>query len=339
MLNGLDLFSGIGGISIALSQWVRTVAYCENEPYAQAVILSRIASGELDNAPIWDDVTTLSGLRHLPANIDIVYGGFPCQDISVAGAGVGLGGERSGLYFEVERLVREIAPTFVFLENVPAIRTRGLERVVKGLSSLGYDCRWTTLSASQVGAPHKRERWFLLARRADAKSLSEREQADQTYAKSVGGEARHESFNVGESVPNSLSIKLRDEQGRSGWTSREGLAFPRNNGETESLAHPESVGRSQGRPESEGEQGRSLAPICGPQMANAVCKGREGLRSPRRGEQEHSQPCPPAWWATEPDVGRVAHGVPARVDRIRGLGNAVVPLQARTAFEMLMGLR
>jgi len=154
-MNGLDLFSGIGGIGLALEPWVRTVAYCEREPYAQCVLLSRMQSGDIDRAPIWDDVTTLRG-DMLP-RIDIVFGGFPCQDLSVAGRGKGLAGERSGLFFEIVRLVKEIKPTFVFLENVPAIRTRGLSEVVHALTEIGYDCRWTCLSAGEVGAPHKRE--------------------------------------------------------------------------------------------------------------------------------------------------------------------------------------
>jgi DNA (cytosine-5)-methyltransferase 1 len=159
---GLDLFSGIGGIGIALEPWVRTVAYCEREPYAQGVLLSRMRSGDIDRAPIWDDVTTLRA-EMLP-KIDIIFGGFPCQDLSVANTNAkGLAGERSGLFFEIVRLARECRPTFIFLENVPAIRTRGGETVVKELAKIGYDCRWTTLSASAVGAPHKRDRWFLLA--------------------------------------------------------------------------------------------------------------------------------------------------------------------------------
>lgn len=160
-MNGLDLFSGIGGIGLALEPWVRTVAYCEQDRYAQSVLLSRMQSGEIDRAPIWDDVTTLRS--ELLPRIDIIYGGFPCQDLSVAGRGKGLAGERSGLFFEIVRLVQEIKPSFVFLENVPAIRTRGLSEVVHALTEIGYDCRWTCLSAADVGAPHKRERWFLLA--------------------------------------------------------------------------------------------------------------------------------------------------------------------------------
>src|SRR3954464_11360982 len=106
MLNGLDLFSGIGGISLALSEWVRTVAYCDRDRFAQSVLLQRIYEGRLDCAPIWDDVQTLRG-EMLPP-IDIITGGFPCQDISCAGNGVGLGGSRSGLFFEIMRLAEEI---------------------------------------------------------------------------------------------------------------------------------------------------------------------------------------------------------------------------------------
>lgn len=160
-MNGLNLFSGIGGIGLGLEPWVRTVAYCERERYAQGVLLSRMQSGEINTAPIWDDVTTLRA-DMLP-RIDIIFGGFPCQDLSVAGAGKGLDGERSGLFFEIVRLAKELRPVFLFLENVPAIRSRGLDAVLKELAALGYDCRWTVISAASIGAPHKRERWFLLA--------------------------------------------------------------------------------------------------------------------------------------------------------------------------------
>jgi len=161
-LNGLDLFSGIGGISLGLSDWVRTLAYCERDQYAQSVLLSRMSEGTIDKAPIWDDIRTL-GATQFATPIDIIFGGFPCQDLSVSGKGEGISGERSGLFFDVVRLTRELNPKFVFLENVPAIRTRGLDQVLQEFTKAGYDCRWTMLSASSVGALHKRERWFLLA--------------------------------------------------------------------------------------------------------------------------------------------------------------------------------
>lgn len=332
MLNGLDLFSGIGGLSVALSGVVRPLAYCENERYCQGVLLSRMRTGDLRTAPIWDDVRTLKG-QLLPA-VDIIYGGFPCQDISVAGNGAGLEGSRSGLFFEVVRLVREIAPTFVFLENVPAIRTRGAERVVKELASLGYDCRWTVVSAADVGAPHRRDRWFLLAAHTER-------------------------------------IKLWDEQGRLGGASGEGSAQPRHNGSAQYMADPDCApgGRSRaafagasveavcGGAEESGRCSSDVADPDGPRLeigkeqpsghelapAERSCSlghadGEGQLQQEGSFGTERGWSADASWWATEPDVGRVAHGVPARVDRLRGLGNAVVPLQARTAFETLMGL-
>ena len=167
MLNGLDLFSGIGGLTLALAPWVRPIAYCENDRYAQAVLLSRMSDGTIQRAPIWDDVRTLSG-GMVPKPIDIIYGGFPCQDISVAGHGVGLDGKRSGLVFEALRLISECRPTFAFLENVPAIRTRGAERVCKELAGRGYDCRWWTYPAAEVGAQFEGQRWFLAAAYSEA---------------------------------------------------------------------------------------------------------------------------------------------------------------------------
>ncbi len=166
MLNGLDLFSGIGGISLALREWVRPITYCEIDPYCQGVLLSRMSNNDIPCSPIWDDIKTLGG-REFFGITDIVYGGFPCQDISVAGLGKGLEGERSGLFFEIVRLCREIKPRFIFLENVPAITSRGGSEVVREIAALGYDCRWCIISAASVGALHRRERWFLLAHAID----------------------------------------------------------------------------------------------------------------------------------------------------------------------------
>lgn len=219
-MNGLDLFSGIGGISIALEPWVRTIAYCEQDRFAQSVLLSRMSEGKLHKAPIWDDVQTLTG-EMLPA-VDIIFGGFPCQDLSVAGLGKGLAGKRSGLFFEIIRLTKETRAPFVFLENVPAIRTRGLREVIRTFTEIGYDCRWTCISAASVGAPHKRERWFLLAH---ANSAKLREQQGRR-----SGESRKESIQSAVYVENgtnpdanSISKRLRqpsewDEDPKSLWT-------------------------------------------------------------------------------------------------------------------------
>jgi len=271
MLNGLDLFSGIGGLTVALSEWCRPVAYCEADKYAQALLLSRMSCGDLPRAPIWNDVQTLNGNQL--QNIDIIYGGFPCQDISVAGNGVGLEGKRSGLFYEIVRLVKETNAPWVFLENVPAIRTKGLSTVIEAFTDLGYDCRWTCVSAAEVGAPHLRKRWFLLA--------------------------------------HSNGAKLRDESGWRVWSSGKGSNEFNDDGSKESVAHTTRK----------------------PKRKQTIQKVTESVS-----RQAWTKPCVRDWWATEPDVGRVADGIRSRVDRIKGLGNAVVPAQARESFEKLMGL-
>lgn len=162
-LQGLSLFSGIGGIEKALEEWVETVHYCEINPYCTRLLKDKMISQELSKGKIWEDVRTIS-INEI-GHVNIITAGFPCQDISVAGIGKGLEGERSGLFFEIMRLAKEIKPEFLFLENVPAITTRGGLKVVKEITSLGYDCRWCVISASAVGALQRRERWFLLAKR------------------------------------------------------------------------------------------------------------------------------------------------------------------------------
>ncbi len=162
-MNGLDLFSGIGGLSVALRDWVKPVAYCEIDTYCQSILLSRISDGSLINAPIWDDIKTLSYDGRNWPGIDIIYGGFPCQDISIGGYGKGLAGERSGLFYEIVRLCGDIKPGFIFLENVPAITTRGGSEVVREITKMGYDCRWLVISAKEY-VSQKRDRWFLLAK-------------------------------------------------------------------------------------------------------------------------------------------------------------------------------
>lgn len=164
MINGLDLFSGIGGITIALEGIVMPVAYCEQDPFCQAVLLSRMSEGKIPLAPIWDDVRTLKRKNiDTRISIDFVSGGFPCQNVSVAGDGRGLDGEQSGLYRELRRIVSEFRPSYVFMENVPALTLRGLEQITMDFVSMGYDLKWTIVSAAELGAVHLRERIWILA--------------------------------------------------------------------------------------------------------------------------------------------------------------------------------
>jgi DNA (cytosine-5)-methyltransferase 1 len=163
LLNGLDLFSGIGGLSVALAEWVRPLAYCEIDPYCQGVLLNQMELQSIYRAPIWDDIRSLDGFQFPENSIDLIFGGFPCQDISIGGLGKGLDGERSCLYWEIHRLIGEIKPTFVFLENVPAICIRGGSRIIRSLTEMGYECRWCVMGATDW-VDQKRERWFLLAK-------------------------------------------------------------------------------------------------------------------------------------------------------------------------------
>lgn len=152
----LDLFSGIGGFSLGLERaGMQTVAFCEIEPFNRAVL-----SKHWPRVPCHDDVRTLKGPMY-PA--DLICGGFPCQDISSAGKRAGIEGEQSGLWREYARVISEVRPRYVIVENVAALIHRGLGRVLGDLAALGYDAEWHCIPASYVGAPHNRDRIWIVA--------------------------------------------------------------------------------------------------------------------------------------------------------------------------------
>ena len=231
-----ELFAGIGGFSLGLERaGMQCKWQVEIEPYATAVL-----------AKHWPDVRRHDDVRTFPPahthththdfSVDLICGGFPCQDISVAGKGAGLAGARSGLWHEFARVIGELRPRYVIVENVAALLARGMGTVLGDLSALGYDAEWHVVPASAVGAPHRRERvWIVAVRNAN----SQREVGD-------------------------------------------------------GISDTDSAGR---------QQQRWTEPVPAQQFA-AQCD---------------------SWWESEPDVGRVAHGIPSRVDRLRCLGNAVVP--------------
>ena len=162
-MNELALFAGAGGGILAghLLGW-RTVCAVEWDAYAASVLVARQNDGCLPPFPVWDDVQTFDG-RPWRGRVDVISGGFPCQDISTAGKGAGIDGERSGMWGHMARIICEVEPRFVLVENSPALTSRGLHRVLGDLAALGYDAEWGVLGAHHTGAPHKRDRIWIVA--------------------------------------------------------------------------------------------------------------------------------------------------------------------------------
>ena len=162
-MNELALFAGAGGGILGghLLGW-RTVCAVEWEPYAASVLVQRQNDGILPPFPIWDDVQTFDG-KPWRGIVDVVSGGFPCQDISAAGKGAGIDGERSGMWREMARIICEVRPRYAFIENSPMLTTRGLDRVLSDLASMGFDARWGVLGGDSIGINTKRDRIWILA--------------------------------------------------------------------------------------------------------------------------------------------------------------------------------
>ena len=161
----MHLFSGIGGGLLAdLVLGHEPIVAVEWEPYACRVLRQRASEGWFPKLHVWEGDVRLFDPSEYAGRVDCIHAGFPCQDISVAGKQAGVSeGTRSGLYREVLRIARIVRPRFLFLENVAAILSNGLGTVLADLVAMGYDCRWLCIRASDVGAPHHRDRWFLLA--------------------------------------------------------------------------------------------------------------------------------------------------------------------------------
>ena len=162
-LNELALFAGAGGGILGghLLGW-KTVCAVEWEQYPASVLCARQNDGLLPPFPIWDDVQTFDG-KPWRGIVDVVSGGFPCTDISAAGKGAGIDGEASGMWREMARIIHEVQPRFVFVENSPMLTSRGLGRVLGDLAQMGFDAKWGVLGAADVGANHQRNRIWIVA--------------------------------------------------------------------------------------------------------------------------------------------------------------------------------
>jgi DNA (cytosine-5)-methyltransferase 1 len=332
-----SLFSGIGGIELGLERTCgfETIWFCENDRYASAVLKKN-----------WKDVPNLGDITKVDWDAvekpDMLTGGFPCQDISVAGKGKGIeGGHRSSLWFEYAKAIGILRPRIALVENVPALAYNGLDIVLADLAEMRYDAEWFSLSASDVGAWHRRERIFIVAY---SQSRESREQEGRDRGKSViGGSEEILSSNptsdrcdCGECDRQGgyvLPIEKRkaEEDGKE-WNRRELGA-----GEVcKVISNSDNSQTSRQRGD-----GREVLPISKPEGLD-LCSSKE-ISHPKRiyesgfvHRSRERQSGRGGWWAAEPDVGRVADGVPFRVDRLRCLGNAVVPQVAQVIGEMIL---
>ena len=285
-----SLFSGIGGFELGFEATGRfkTRWQIECDAYATKVLAKHWPDVYRHN-----DVCTWPNEKTEP--VDVIIGGFPCQDISYAGKGAGLDGKRSGLFYELMRIVRVVGPQYVVLENVAALFSRGLDQVLGTLASHGYDAEWEVVSAASVGAPHRRDRVFIIGYLADSISAGAGDQNGTT------GRQRREPSDASKPA----TLRQRD---RAAMPER----IDASGGDTRNLAYSNSKQRE------------------GCEQETVSRKSRVSQQLTRSSENQRTK------WTVEPAVGRVAHGIPKRVDRLRCLGNAIVPQVAKVVAERLL---
>lgn len=302
----MHLFAGHGGGLLAdLILGHTPIVAVEWDRYACQVLRERAADGWFPGLRVWEGDVRLFDPSEYAGKVDCIHAGFPCQDISTAGKQAGVHeGTRSGLYREVLRIAGVVRPKQLFLENVSAILSNGLGTVLGDLASLGYDTRWLCIRASDVGAPHHRDRWFLLAN-ANLQHGQRRGQPQQPQRN--GGETWIEHSRSSGNVADATSQlgNGSHDNAKVSMGQQEVSKFG-NNGRTPDVADTDS----------------------------AQCKRAE---LPKRSEQEYANTSIPSWWEVESLVDRVADGVSNRVHRLKGLGNAQVPLQAAIAYRLLAG--
>ena len=309
----LDLFSGIGGFSLAAQQvWgdkLDIAGFCEIDEYC-----CNILRKNFPEVPVFNDIKELDGKKF--DDIFLMTGGFPCQDISIAGKGKGIEGERSGLWSEMHRLISEVRPEYALIENVPMLIHRGLKRVLCDLAEIGYDAEWQIISAKYVGAPHLRYRIWIVAYPQHTDTDNAGSHRKKVIVKGKA-ELQDEQIGYTRQVRKAIS---RENAFRNALSGGFGRSSRRWNGEKPENGHmgmeEEDISNSDSSGLEERRRSKSV---------------RKELPAAKRSSKRVSR----SNWTAEPSVGRVANGVPHRVDRLKGLGNAVVPQVAQMIMESI----
>lgn len=336
-----SLFSGVGGLDLGLeAAGMKCMWQVERDLYARRVLRTRFPGVRL-----WQDVTRV-GAAEL-SWVDIICGGFPCQDISPANPnGLGLAGSRSGLWSHFARIIGERRPRGVIVENNGQNRARWLPVVLGDLAALRFDAEWHCIEAARVGSPQLRDRCYVVAwavDMADPLRIGWQQGSDAVRGRESdlrgGGQALADAHRERELQPQGRESHLGRRIGDGG-ESLVGRDLSDPNDTRREGSGTVAVGAEQPRDVIGGATGSAmgalsvLPSIRGIPLPTARA-ARFGVPLPAALRDERESVFDPEWWATEPDVGRVAHGVPARVDRLRGLGNAVVPEVGRRVAQRL----
>lgn len=302
----MHLFAGHGGGLLAdLILGHTPIIAVEWDGYACQILRERAADGWFPNLRVWEGDVQMFDPSEYAGKVDCIHAGFPCQDISVAGKQAGVSeGTRSGLYREVLRIAGVVRPKQLFLENVSAILSNGLGTVLGDLAALGYDTRWLCIRASDVGAPHHRDRWFLLATHSNSSNGSAEQKIKHKWPKEFSGSGAREMESHLADTPSQFGNGIHDN--------------------TRVSMGQQTISKS-------GDDCWSS------DVANANSAQRQRIERSERGKAQYSDFGEPSWWKVESVVDRMADGISDRVYRLKGLGNAQVPLQAATAYRFLGG--